>query len=103
MPLLFMEHSLCQSALDDAVPKRDLIGKIQPMKVLREEYEGGSASFVKQIDFITSKGFVGVRRSRGDGNCFYRCKLSLQPINLILSIFTLNYMARDIHVIHDAR
>jgi len=65
-------YELNSGLLQDAVPKRDLIGAIEPMSVLREEYERGSPAFVKQIDYLSSKGFTGVRRSRGDGNCFYR-------------------------------
>lgn len=42
------------------------------MSVLRSEYENGSRAFVKQIDHLVSLGYKGVRRSRGDGNCFYR-------------------------------
>lgn len=68
------------------------------MSVLRAEYEGGSASFVKQIDWLTSAGFNGIRRTKGsyvtmafmtithdeagDGDCFYRCKASLSSSKL---------------------
>jgi hypothetical protein len=56
------------------------------MDALRAEYENGSAAFVRQIDFLVKSGFGGVRRSRGDGNCFYRCTsfshlLWLSPIS----------------------
>ncbi len=43
------------------------------MEALREEYERGSQSFVRQIDFLLKKGYHGIRRTRGDGDCFYRC------------------------------
>lgn len=49
------------------------------MSILRAEYENGSGAFVQQIDYLVSKGYNGVRRSRGDGNCFYRCT-SMYPI-----------------------
>ncbi|KAJ8455537.1 hypothetical protein ONZ45_g18921 [Pleurotus djamor] len=65
-------YDLNQSLLEDSVPTRPLIGEISPMSVLREEYEKGSQSFVKQIDHLVSKGFDSVRRTRGDGDCFYR-------------------------------
>lgn len=53
------------------------------MSKLRTEYEGGSRSFVDQIDYLISQGYVSVRRARGDGDCFYRCELQLaRPIRL---------------------
>jgi len=36
------------------------------------EYEGGSRSFVDQVDYLISQGYVSIRRARGDGDCFYR-------------------------------
>lgn len=45
------------------------------MSALRAEYEGGSRSFVDQIDYLISQGYVSIRRARGDGDCFYRCEL----------------------------
>jgi len=59
--------------LNDTVPSADpLIAKLAPLTSLRAQYEGGSESFVKQIDFLIDQGYAGIRRSRGDGNCFYR-------------------------------
>ncbi len=37
------------------------------MLTLREEYVNGSQGFVKQIDYLISEGWIGVRRTRGDG------------------------------------
>ena len=37
------------------------------MLTLREEYENGSQGFVKQIDWLISQGWSGIRRARGDG------------------------------------
>jgi len=67
-----------QNLLDDAVPDRPLIGPLTSMSALRTEYEGGSKSFVDQIDYLISQEYVSIRRARGDGDCFYRCKL--QPV-----------------------
>ena len=68
-----------QSHLEDAVPSsRPAIAELAPLSSLRAEYENGSGSFVKQIDFLKAQGYEGIRRSRGDGDCFYRC-LSLSP------------------------
>lgn len=63
-----------QQLLSDSVPPRPLIDEIVPMSNLREEYENGSAAFVNQIDWLTARGYDSVRRTRGDGDCFYRCK-----------------------------
>ena len=63
-----------QSHLEDAVPSsRPAISELAPLSALRAEYENGSASFIKQIDFLKAQGYEGIRRSRGDGDCFYRC------------------------------
>jgi ubiquitin thioesterase protein OTUB1 len=56
------------------------------MSALRAEYENGSGSFIKQIDFLKSQGYEGIRRSRGDGDCFYRC-LSPPESPLSLRVF----------------
>lgn len=63
--------------LDKSASDRPLIADSAPLSVLREEYERGSGSFVQQIDFLsTNKGFTHIRKTRGDGDCFYRCKLN---------------------------
>jgi len=63
-----------QSHLEDAVPSsRPAIAELAPLSALRTEYENGSGTFIKQIDFLKAQGYEGIRRSRGDGDCFYRC------------------------------
>ncbi|KZV89468.1 cysteine proteinase [Exidia glandulosa HHB12029] len=52
--------------------ERALISQRLPMTVLRGEYDG-APTFVRRIDWLESKGYKTVRRSRGDGDCFYRC------------------------------
>ncbi|KAI0668900.1 peptidase C65 Otubain-domain-containing protein [Trametes maxima] len=54
------------------VEDRPLISSLTPMSTLRAEYENGSQTFVKQIDWLTAQGWIGIRRTRGDGDCFYR-------------------------------
>jgi len=51
---------------------RPLISILQPMTVLREEYEQGNPVFIHQIDWLQTQGYLGVRRAKGDGDCFYR-------------------------------
>ena len=63
-----------QNHLGDTVPSADpLISELAPLSTLRAEYEEGSDSFLKQFDFLKEQGWEGIRRSRGDGDCFYRC------------------------------
>ncbi|CDO70422.1 hypothetical protein BN946_scf184999.g63 [Trametes cinnabarina] len=63
---------------------RPLIGALEPMATLRAEYENGSQSFVKQIDWLMDQGWIGIRRTRGDGDCFYR-SLAFAYIEQILN------------------
>jgi len=66
-------YELNQNHLDDSKRSTDpLIAELKPLSTLRAEYEGGSESFLKQIDFLQGQGYEGIRRSRGDGDCFYR-------------------------------
>ncbi|KAJ3995974.1 peptidase C65 Otubain-domain-containing protein, partial [Lentinula boryana] len=52
--------------------QRPLIAEIAPIDELRAEYENGSPSFVQQINYLQSQGYSSIRRTRGDGDCFYR-------------------------------
>lgn len=64
---------LNQSLLDEATGvTRPLIAEIAPISALRAEYEGGSPAFVSQIDWLAANGYHYIRRTRGDGDCFYR-------------------------------
>ncbi|KAF8813741.1 cysteine proteinase [Phlegmacium glaucopus] len=45
---------------------------LSSMFTLRSEYENGSAMFVKQINWLIANGYDSIRRTRGDGDCFYR-------------------------------
>ncbi|KIY48557.1 cysteine proteinase [Fistulina hepatica ATCC 64428] len=65
-------YEMNQELLKESMPERPLMGAVSPMSALREEYERGSASFVRQIDWLTKHGFRSLRRTRGDGDCFYR-------------------------------
>ncbi|KAH9856300.1 cysteine proteinase [Lenzites betulinus] len=72
-PVALFEGS--QAFPNDGLPTnedRPFISELQPMSSLREEYENGSQVFVKQIDWLVRQGWAGIRRTRGDGDCFYR-------------------------------
>ncbi|KAH9887088.1 cysteine proteinase [Cubamyces lactineus] len=66
------------------VETRPLISSLEPMTTLRAEYENGSQTFVKQIDWLMNQGWIGLRRTRGDGDCFYR-SLAFAYIEQILN------------------
>jgi len=66
-------HDLQANLLEEAAQTRPLISVLTSLNELREEYLGGSMSFVKKIDWLMhNQGFKGIRRTRGDGDCFYR-------------------------------
>jgi ubiquitin thioesterase protein OTUB1 len=56
-----------QAVLDEAVPNRPLIAPLVPMEVLRKEYESGNQVFIQQINWLIQEGYLGIRRTRGDG------------------------------------
>lgn len=45
-----------------------LMGALTKLDDLREEYIRGNQTFVKQINYLIGKKFLGVRRTRGDGS-----------------------------------
>ncbi|KAI0691111.1 peptidase C65 Otubain-domain-containing protein [Cytidiella melzeri] len=65
-------QELTQQLFDEEANKRPLISESLPILTLREEYERGAGNFVNQIDWLQERGFTHVRRTRGDGDCFYR-------------------------------
>ncbi|VDC04750.1 unnamed protein product [Peniophora sp. CBMAI 1063] len=66
-------YELNQNVLNESTSSdRPLIAPVAPIAVLRAEYEAGSQAFVKQIDALAGQGYSGIRRTRGDGDCFYR-------------------------------
>jgi len=65
-------QELNQTLLNETKSDRALISEKMPMSVLRQEYEGGSGVFVRRIDWLVNQGYNAIRRSRGDGDCFYR-------------------------------
>ncbi|THU93846.1 cysteine proteinase, partial [Dendrothele bispora CBS 962.96] len=66
-------YELNQNLLNETADvNRPLIDQILPISELRKEYERGSTTFVKQIDWLEAQGYQAIRRARGDGDCFYR-------------------------------
>lgn len=57
---------------DEQSRRAPLVGQLEPLDNLREEYKQGSSVFVDKIDRLVQDGWTGIRRTRGDGDCFYR-------------------------------
>lgn len=64
--------SLTAELKDQEASQRPLVGQLEPLDHLREEYARGSSVFVAKIDRLKQDGWTGLRRARGDGDCFYR-------------------------------
>eukprot|EP00271_Cylindrocystis_brebissonii_P002609 TRINITY_DN13373_c0_g1_i1.p1 TRINITY_DN13373_c0_g1~~TRINITY_DN13373_c0_g1_i1.p1 ORF type:complete len:403 (+),score=62.24 TRINITY_DN13373_c0_g1_i1:33-1241(+) len=56
---------------DESAMKLPFVGEKEPLSVLAEEYENGNAVFRAKIERLAGR-YDGIRRSRGDGNCFFR-------------------------------
>ncbi|KAJ4773228.1 Ubiquitin thioesterase [Rhynchospora pubera] len=53
-------------------PKVPYVGDKEPVSALVAEYETGSPIIQEKIKLLGEK-YAALRRTRGDGNCFYRC------------------------------
>ncbi|KAJ3688635.1 hypothetical protein LUZ61_017799 [Rhynchospora tenuis] len=53
-------------------PKAPYVGDKEPLSALAAEYETGSPIIQEKIKLLGDK-YAALRRTRGDGNCFYRC------------------------------
>lgn len=74
--------------MNDAVPERPLIDAVSRMSNLRSEYENGSPTFLKQIDWLIDHGFGHVRRTRGEYFCLCTHLLMLMPLQVMAIVFT---------------
>jgi ubiquitin thioesterase protein OTUB1 len=59
---------------DSQAQLRPMLGDIEPISALREEYQGSSGAFSAKIDTLDKDGWTGIRRTRRDGDCWYRCQ-----------------------------
>ncbi|KAG8839316.1 hypothetical protein FRC20_006064 [Serendipita sp. 405] len=50
---------------------RPLVSSVQPMETLMNEYSD-NPNFVRKMEWLKKQGWLGVRRTKGDGDCFYR-------------------------------
>jgi len=51
--------------------RRPYVGDKEELQALKAEYQSGSQVFVHKIESL-GKQYSGIRRARGDGNCFFR-------------------------------
>lgn len=78
---------------ESAPVERPLVSPPVPIAVLKSEYsssgEGEEKSLVvKKIEYLEKNGWEMVWRAKGDGDCFYRCKLEqMSPLPLFFSSF----------------
>lgn len=83
--------ALTQNIKNEEASRRPLISPITPLADLRAEfspfpdiaglgqaeYAGPNANVLRKIDWLQKHGgWTGIRRTRGDGDCFYRCELA---------------------------
>ncbi|KAG8857827.1 hypothetical protein FRB96_005546 [Tulasnella sp. 330] len=63
---------LTQQLKEEEANKRPLISAALDISILRAEYEHGNQAIREKIGWLQSQGWHGMRRTRGDGDCFYR-------------------------------
>jgi len=96
-------YELNQQLLNDSVPVKPLIDEIVPLSSLRSEYEQGSPFFLKQIDWLQNHGFSHIRRTRGDGDCFYRSLAFTYLEQILLSSNREFAAARTVSIVDSSR
>ncbi|KAK3123953.1 hypothetical protein QOZ80_8AG0638460 [Eleusine coracana subsp. coracana] len=67
-------HACCGDANIDIPegPKLPFVGDKEPLSALAAEFQSGSPILQEKIKLLGDQ-YVALRRTRGDGNCFYRC------------------------------
>ncbi|XP_026385643.1 ubiquitin thioesterase otubain-like [Papaver somniferum] len=65
---IMQQHNAIQA--EEAV-KKPYVGDKEPLSVLSEEYQSGSPILLEKIQ-VLSESYAAIRRTRGDGNCFFR-------------------------------
>ncbi|KAJ9542527.1 hypothetical protein OSB04_029033 [Centaurea solstitialis] len=65
---VMQQHS---AILEQDAAKFPFVGDKEPLSSLANEYKSGSPILLEKIE-VLSKEYAGIRRTRGDGNCFFR-------------------------------
>ena len=72
--------TLQQQTIDKEIQAQSATGNIENPSILLQEYKD-NPSFLPKIQQLCVK-YTGIRRSRGDGNCFYR-SVAFQVLNYL--------------------
>lgn len=63
---------LAEKLKSESSAGQPLISSVEPIEVLQKEYASNDA-FLGKINWLKEQaGFIGIRRAKGDGDCFYR-------------------------------
>ncbi|CDR99061.1 uncharacterized protein SPSC_05461 [Sporisorium scitamineum] len=63
---------LAEKLKAESTSGQPLISSVEPIEVLQHEYANNDA-FLGKIKWLKDEaGFIGIRRAKGDGDCFYR-------------------------------
>ncbi|KAK4051508.1 hypothetical protein OIO90_004722 [Microbotryomycetes sp. JL221] len=62
---------LTQSIKEESAVERPLVGQLEPLlDTLTQEYT--NKLIINKVKYLDHQGYTGLRRARGDGDCFYR-------------------------------
>ncbi|CAN1187774.1 OVARIAN TUMOR DOMAIN-containing deubiquitinating enzyme 1 [Linum perenne] len=65
---IMQQHSAIRAAEADKLP---FIGEREPLSALAAEYQSGNVILQQKIQLLSEQ-YAAIRRTRGDGNCFFR-------------------------------
>ncbi|XP_042057315.1 OVARIAN TUMOR DOMAIN-containing deubiquitinating enzyme 1-like isoform X1 [Salvia splendens] len=65
---VMQQHSAIQAEEAGKIP---FVGDKEPLSSLAEEYKSGNPILLEKIKVLTEQ-YAAIRRTRGDGNCFFR-------------------------------
>ncbi|KAG6891442.1 hypothetical protein C0992_006701 [Termitomyces sp. T32_za158] len=63
-------HERYLALFKESIVDRPLVDVLIPISDLRDEYK--NPAFIEQINWLEEHGYHSIRRTRGDGDCFYR-------------------------------
>jgi len=63
--------SLTQQLKESEAAARPLVGTLEPLDHLAQEYQPHTP-YRKKVARLQEDGWTGIRRARGDGDCWYR-------------------------------
>ncbi|KZT55385.1 cysteine proteinase [Calocera cornea HHB12733] len=94
---------LTQELREEEIVKRPLISPVEPLSHLEEEYLHGSTTVVHKLQWLERQGWRGIRRTRGDGDCFYRSLAFSYVERLLLAPDPALAVAMSLSTLQDGR